>query len=248
MKQKIIDFFKSFTLFEMLFLPIALIAVLVVSIVFKCDALSIVYSVVGILATFFLAKGVFFAPLCLIAMYALYVAQSYLQNLYGEVILYLFLLIPLQIYTFVNWVVKQKQGRNSTTAIMRDLHWKEWVCVIVGYIAIGVASYFALGALDTNYLLLSAICFAGACLANYLTMRGNIFQFVVYLVNDIVLIVMWLMPIIEGLPIGTNFVPMAVAFAAYIANNIYGLVNWYKIIMKKKAQQVLLENNEEEVK
>ncbi len=237
MKQKITEFFKSFTLFELIFLPVSLIAVLTVSIVFKCDALSIVYSVVGIMATFFLSKGVFFAPLCLIVMYGLYVAQSYLQSLYGEAFLYLVLLIPLQIYTFVNWVIKQKQGRNSNVLVMRDLKWREWTCLAVGTVAIGVASYFALRALNTNYLILSAISFAGACLANYLTMRGSIYQFVVYLINDIVLIILWLMPVFEGLPAGTDFVPMAVAFAAYIANNIYGLVNWYKIRKNKKSEE-----------
>ncbi len=82
--EKIKNFFKNFNLYDMIFLPIALVSVLTVSIVFKSDALSIAYSFIAILSVFFLSKGYIFAPIFLICQYLLYCTQSFLQGVWGE--------------------------------------------------------------------------------------------------------------------------------------------------------------------
>ncbi len=241
MKEKMKNFFKSFNLYDKIFLPVALIAITVVSIVFKCDALSIVYSIVGIIAVFSLSKGYFFAPIVLLAMYGLYSAQSYLQALYGEMIVSLAIVVPLQIYTFIHWIIKKRKGEDlSGKMIVRKLSWKEWTIIAAATCAIAVGAYFMLKAFNTNFLILSTASLAISVLANYLTMRGSKFQFLAYMGVNILCLVMWIMPLASGQANGTTFVPIAVSMLAFFVNNIYGFINWLKL---EKSQK---ENNEEE--
>lgn len=252
MRQKLANFFKEITIFDYIILFFTLTTILVVSIVFKCDALSIIYSVIGLFAIFSLSKGLFFSPILLILTYIIYATQSYLGGLYGEAILNIFILIPIQAYTMINWLIKHKKSAKKTNkAIINKIHWKEWLFVLGGYLLILVASYFILRALKTNYLILSTLSFAGAILANYLTMRGTFYQFVVYLANNVVLILMWLMPLIEGSQSGTNFLPIVVSLVAFTLINIYGLINWIKLdkeFSKKIENGKDSENMEENMK
>lgn len=234
-------FFKSFNLYDKIFLPIALVAVITVSIVFKCDALSIAFSLFGIIAVFSLSKGYFFAPLALIAMYGIYAAQSYLQSLYGEMIVSLAIVVPLQAYAFVHWIIKKRRGENlSDKMIIRRLSWKEWISIAAAICAFAVGAYFMLKAFNTNFLVLSTASLTISLLASYLTMRGSKFQFFPYIIANVLCIIMWIMPLASGQANGTNFVPIAVCTVAFFVNNIYGFINWLKL---EKSQN---ENNEEE--
>ncbi len=242
-ENKIKNFFKGFNLYDKIFLPTALIAIIVVSIVFKCDALSIIYSIVGILAVFCLSKGFFFAPIVLIAMYALYAAQSYLQGLYGEMIVSLVIVVPLQAYAFIYWIVKKRKGAQlADKMIMRRLCWKEWVSIAAAVVAVMTGAYFMLKAFNTKFLLLSTASLAISLVANYLTMRGSKFQFIAYIIVNLICLAMWILPLASGQTNGSNFVPIAVSMVAYLVNNIYGFTNWLKL---EKAQK---QNIEEEKK
>lgn len=246
MKQYLKQFFNSFNLFDYILLPLFLVAVLTVSIIYKCDALSIIYSFVGLIAVFVLSKGVFFSPIFLIIMYIIYAIQAYLSGLYGEVILNVAILMPLQIYAFISWFIKRKhKAEKSLSVSPQDIHLKEWSIIAVCYVLLLISVYFILQAINTNYLILSALCFANAILANYLTIRKSFYQFVVYIANNVVLILMWLMPLIEGQPLGTNFLPMIVSFVAFTAINSYGLINWIKL--SKKSKNLIANKQTEEV-
>lgn len=241
MKQKIVDFFKSFNLFDYIYLPVALIAITVVSIVFKCDALSIVYSFISLISVFTLSKGSVIAPYLMIVSYVIYAVQSYLNGLYGEAILNLFFLVPTQIFTIIAWIVNHKKNKSkSSSVIVNNVKWKEWLIILAASVVIGVSAYFGLRALGTKYLILSTFTFVVPILANYLMLRGSLYNFAVYIFNSVLLVVMWLLPLFEGEQFGTDFIPMAITFIAFAVSDVYGMVNWLKL----QKQQKLAQNNQ----
>lgn len=241
MKQKVDDFFKKFNLFDYIYLPLSLLAVTIVSIVFQCDALSIVYSIIALIAVFILSKGFVIAPYAMICGYVIYAVQAYLNGLYGEAILNMFVLVPLQIFTIVSWIKNHKKLKEerSSSVIVNDIKWKEWLIIFAVAVAVGVAAYFGLRALNTNYLVLSVFTFVIPIIANYLMLRGSFYNFAVYIINSVLLVVMWLLPLFEGKDFGTDFIPMAVCFLSFAISDVYGMVNWLKL----KRQQKLTQNN-----
>jgi nicotinamide riboside transporter PnuC len=247
-ENKVTNFFKSFNLYDKIFLPIAFIAITVVSIVFKCDALSIVYSFVAIIAVFSLSKGFTFAPIMLICQYTLYSTQSFLQNVYGEFFLNMAILIPLQIATFViNIINKKKNKITSQEMKVNSIKWKEWLCIICAFGALWAGVYFALRALNTIALVPCTFSFTFAILANYLTLRGNKFQFIAFMATSICGCFIWLTPLFQGTANATDFIPIAVTFVLMFANNIYGIINWNRMYKEQKGKEnfILKEKKEE---
>ena len=234
--EKIKNFFKNFNLYDMIFLPIALVSVLTVSIVFKSDALSIAYSFIAILSVFFLSKGYIFAPIFLICQYLLYCTQSFLQGVWGEFFLNLAILTPLQIATFIiNIINKKKNKTNSNVMKVNNIIWKEWIVIACAFVVLWAGVYFALRALNTIALFPCTFSFTFAILANYLTLRGSKFQFLAYMATSFCGCFIWLTPLFQGTANATDFIPIAVTFVLMFVNNIYGLINW--IIMDKRQKQ-----------
>lgn len=237
-KEALIKFFKSFTLFEILFLSISLIAVITVSIVCKSDGLSIAYSIVAIFTVFAFSKGVFIAPLYQVATSIIYATQSYYNGLYGELIKDACILAPFYIVTMVIWVLNKKKNKEIQ---ITTIGWKEWLCIIACALVLIVPVYFGLQALNTKYLYLSIPAFILPLVSVYLVSRRSVFQFVSFLLQNIVGILLWLMPIFQGEPGGIELLPVAVSFGIFIINNSYGLWNWTR---KYKAQKQGLMKND----
>lgn len=229
------QFLSKFNIFDYIFLPVALIAATVVSIVFKADALSTVYSIVGILSLFLMSKGFFFAYFMVLVSYLLYTIQSYLNGLYGEAIINLFIGIPLIIYAIIKGLMK-KNKYNDDKVVMKKIKPFEWCLCFLVVAAICVGTYFMLQAFNTKYLILSTINFGLCILANYLLARGNFANYICFLISNLLVITMWLLPILLEEPSGTNFVPIIVAFVTYICINVYGLINWIKLSKKQKEK------------
>lgn len=247
-ENKVINFFRSFNLYDKFFLPIALIAITVVSIVFKCDTLSIVYSFVAIISVFSLSKGYIFAPIMLICQYTLYSTQSFLQSVYGEFFLNMAILIPLQIATFViNIINKKKNKIPSQEMKVNSIKWKEWLCIVCAFGVLWAGVYFALRALNTIALSPCTFSFTFAILANYLTLRGSKFQFLAYMATSFCGCFIWLTPLFQGTANATDFIPIAVTFVLMFVNNIYGLINWIIMDKEQKGKEnfILKEKTEE---
>lgn len=233
--KKTIDFFKSFNLFETLFLSLSLCAVITLSIVFKSDALSFVYTIVAVIAVFTLAKGLFLAPLFQIAMMALYIAQAWTQRLYGEMILYGVILIPIQIFAMISWIKNRGKGSDVKTS---DIGWREWLVILTCALALIAPVYFGLRALNTNELVVSTITFIIPIISNYLTLRRSIYQYVFYILQSLVLIVLWLLPIIHG-QATIAILPMAVVYLIFEVSNVYGFINWIKLSKSQNRKKDL---------
>lgn len=219
------DFFKSWNLFEKLFLIISLL------IVIGCfflgtdkNILSLVTSVLGIITVIFGAKGLVWAPIINIIYNIVYILLSYSQGFYGEVIIYIFLMTPLNIAMIVSWF-KNKSKKDENIVAVNKLSKKEYILLFVFTLFISVIFYLLLKALNTSALLISTISLIDSFIASYLLFRrcGN--YALSYIVNDIILIVLWSFAIKNN---GIAYLPIVLSFLVFLVNDIYGLISWKK--------------------
>lgn len=219
------EFFKSWNLFEKLFLIISLF------IVIGCfflgtdkNILSLVTSVLGVITVIFGAKGLVWAPIINIVYNIVYILLSYSQGFYGEVIIYIFLMTPLNIAMIVSWF-KNKSKKDENIVAVNKLSKREYILLFIFTLFISVGFYLLLKALNTNALLISTISLIDSFIASYLLFRRCSNYALSYIVNDIILIVLWSFAIKNN---GIAYLPIVLSFIVFLVNDIYGLISWKK--------------------
>ncbi len=194
--------------------------------------LSLFASVVGVVSVMFTAKKLKFAPVLSIAYNLLYAAVAFTQSFYGEVIVYLCVLLPLSILTLVGWLKSRK--KEEVVVVPNKIKGKE-IAILISLIApVFAGMYFLLLALGTSNLLISTFSFVTALFAAYLLFRRNPFYAVIYSINSIILIVLWTITIINQ---GIQFLPMVINFALFFVLDIYAIFNWFKEKKQNKDDQ-----------
>ena len=92
------------------------------------------------------------------------------------------------------------------------------------------AFYFILAAFDTANLLFSTLSVTTSFVASYLTAMRSPYYALCYAMNDLVLIVLWVISAFAD-PAGWA---MVACFAMFFLNDMYGFVNWRR--MEKRQQ------------
>ena len=65
----------------------------------------------------------------------------------------------------------------------------------------------------------------------YLTFRRSPYYALAYALNDIVLIVLWSM----ASSLNTSYLSVIICFVMFLANDIYGFINWLRMEKKQKG-------------
>ena len=219
------NFFKSWNLFEKLFLIISLI------IIIACfflgtdkNILSLVTSILGVITVIFGAKGLVWAPVVNLLYNIVYIILSYTQAFYGEVLIYIFMMTPINIAMIVSWL-KNKSKEDENIVAVNKISKKEYILLFVFTFVVAVGFYFILKALNTTALFISTISLIDSFIATYLLYRRCSNYALSYIVNDIILIVLWSFAIINN---GIAYLPMVLSFLVFLVNDIYGLISWKK--------------------
>ena len=95
--------------------------------------------------------------------------------------------------------------------------------------AVTVLFYFILKYFNTSNLLISTLSITTSFIASYLTMRRSRFYALAYSLNDIVLIILWVLASIDNI----EYISMVTCFIAFLINDIYGFINWTKLLNKQ---------------
>ena len=99
---------------------------------------------------------------------------------------------------------------------------------IMGLVLFGTLTtlifYMILRMLETPNIVFSTISITTSFLAASLTMLRTSYYALGYALNDIVLIVLWLLASIEN----PAYIPVAVNFAIFFLNDMYGFISWRK--------------------
>lgn len=226
-------FFKNWNLFEICFLLCSLIA-LTLCFIFGIDknVLSFISSLVGVVSVITVAKGLVVAPFINIVYNILYAIISVIQGYYGETIIYVFLMIPICVLSIISWL-KNKNKENVDVVDINKIKGKEYLYLAGATLVATVGFYFLLKALNTNELIISTLSLISSIVASYLMLRRCSYYAIGFIVNDIILIVLWSMVVVSS---GIGYLPTVISFGVFLINDIYGFIHW-KMEEKKQSNK-----------
>jgi len=221
MKNK---FLKDWTKLEKTLLFGSVVLVSLVGIIFKSDLLTTICSIVGIVTALLLAKGKNLGQIFGLLIVALYSIVSFKNRYYGEVIIYLCIMLPMYIIGIISWFRHQNKDTNSVE--VNRITIKEWIIVLFASIVCFIGIYFLLKAFNTNQLFISSLSVIDSLFAVYLGVRRSKYSFYFYVVNDLILILLWGIPVITGTII---LILMVFNLLINLINDLYGIYNWKKL-------------------
>ena len=192
------------------------------------DGLSIVASLIGVTALIFVAKGHPLGQLLTIVFGVLYGVISLRVRYYGEMITYLGMTAPMALLALITWLRNPYQ--DSAEVAVRRMRRIDVAVMLLLTLAATVLFHFILRALGNAALLVSTLSVTTSFLASYLTAMRSPYYALCYAMNDLVLIVLWVISAFAD-PAGWA---MVACFAMFFLNDMYGFVNWRR--MEKRQQ------------
>ncbi len=244
MKDKLKQFFSRFGWYEICLISFGIIAITVLSIIVKSSAITIIYSIFGVLYTVLLSAKFKFSILFGLVQTSFYIIQSVMYQNWGEVILNSAVVLPILLTSTILWFTgKDKNDEKVTERKIKPL---EWCIVGVIFVVTTIAFYFILSALNTQNAWLGCISCGLTVTSNYLLLRKSQFLFVGFILLNVVLFVLWLLPIVQGGGFGLESLPMLVTLVVYNISNIYGLIFWAKDRRKISLNEGSLQDKTQE--
>ena len=215
--------FKDWTNFEKLLLFGSIVIVSVVGICFKSDLLTVSCSIVGIITALLLAKGKNLGQVFGLLITVLYSIVSFKNKYYGEVLIYSLLMLPMYVIGVFTWINHKNEKTNSVE--INSIKKKEWMIVSCIFTIVFVGIYYLLKAFNTSELIVSTISVLASLFAVYLQIRRSRYSFSFYIVNDIILMFLWGIPVVHG---SYMLFPMFLNPTINLINDLYGFYNWKK--------------------
>ena len=96
--------FKDWSKFEIILLLSSITIVIIAGIICKSNLLTIACSLMGIFCALTQAKGKVISQLIGLVLVVLYSILSFQNRYYGEVIIYVFIMLPLFISGIISWI------------------------------------------------------------------------------------------------------------------------------------------------
>lgn len=221
--------FKNWTTFEKIFLILGTIIACVLTFIFKGTWIDLGYTLLYFWTALLLAKGKYSCYIIGIISTFFYAFVSYSNSYYGEVIIAMCCTLPLMVIGLVNWL---KHQDSTNTVIIKEITKKELIIVLISQVVLFYGYYSLLKFFNTNNILVSTFSIIASVIATYLTARRSEHGFVGFIINDIILIVLWSIPVING---NTNIIPVLLCPTLLLINDIYGVYNWKRIKNKQRG-------------
>ena len=187
------------------------------------DALTIAASLIGVTALIFVAKGHPLGQLLTIVFAALYGIISLRVRYYGEMITYLGMTAPMALLALITWLRNPYQ--DSAEVAVRRMKGREVAVMLLLSAVTTAAFWFILRALGNAALAVSTLSVTTSFLASYLTAMRSPYYALCYAMNDLVLIVLWVISA-QADPAGWA---MVACFSMFFLNDMYGFVNWRRM-------------------
>jgi nicotinamide mononucleotide transporter PnuC len=230
LKKRLYAAVKYFTPWERLLLLSSIFLVTLSFVLFDGgEYMRLAASLIGAFALILCAKGHPIGQVFMIAFCVLYVIISYSFAYYGEMITYFCMSLPMAIFSLVAWIRNPYEAGHAEVRVNRIGRCERWLLALLA-LAVTVVFYFVLRAFSTANLIASTFSVTTSFIAAYLTMRRSPYYALAYTVNDVVLIVLWLLACREDV----SYLSVVTCFIAFIANDLYGFFHWLSM---QRAQE-----------
>lgn len=222
--------FKDWTKFEITFLLIGTLLSFILTPIFNGTIMDLLYTLLYFWTALLLAKGKYSCYIIGIISTFFYSYVSYTNNYYGEIIISMFCTLPLMIVGLINWL---KHQDNTNTVIIKEISKKEITIVLLSQVIMFAGYYYLLKYFNTSNLFISTLSIVASLIATYLTARRSEYGFVGFIINDLILITLWGLPVIKG---SLNLIPVLLCPLLLLINDIYGVYNWKKLKEKQSEE------------
>lgn len=213
--------FKDWNQFEISLLLLSIVAIMFSSIICKSEILTILASLVGVTCSLLQAKGKVVSQFIGILEVILYSILSYQNHYYGEVMIDVLVVFPMYVYGVFSWITHRNE--ETDTVESNEISKKEWGILAFASVVGFVLLYCVLKYFNTSQLMISSLSMVTSLMATYLITRRSKYSFIFYIGNDIILILLWGIPILQG---EFYLVPVLVENIVLLLNDSYGLKNW----------------------
>lgn len=192
--------------------------------------LALTASLIGASSLIFCAKGNPFGEFLMIIFSIIYGIISWGFTYYGEVITYLGMTAPMSLFALISWL-KNPYGEKKSEVEVNRIKLSETVFMLVLTLAVSFGFYFILKAFKTANLFMSTVSVATSFSAAYLTFRRSPYFALAYALNDLILIILWILASISDI----SYLSVIICFTVFLANDLYGFFNWLR--MGKRQSQ-----------
>lgn len=222
---------KYFSKFELSLWLSSLVLILISYFLFdRSSTLTLIASLLGATSLIFCAKGNPFGQLLMVIFSFLYGYISISFAYYGEMITYVGMSGPMAFYALISWLKNPYKGNKSEVQVNRlkgrDIAFMSFFALLVS-----VIFYFILKHFNTANLLPSTLSVTTSFAAVYLSALRSPYFALVYALNDLVLIVLWVLASIED----PSYISVVVCFVMFLANDSYGFYNWRRMQKRQEA-------------
>ncbi|MFV0517930.1 MAG: nicotinamide riboside transporter PnuC [Aminipila sp.] len=199
--------------------------------------LTLITSLIGVTALIFVAKGDVLGQVLTIIFSLGYSVISWRFHYYGEIITYLGMTAPIAGLSVVSWL-KHPYEKEKNVVEVAQLTITQKIKMVALAIVVTAIFYFILKYFNTTNLTISTISVTTSFLASYLMFCRSSAYALAYAMNDIVLIVLWILATLESI----SFLPMIICFTMFFCNDMYGFVNWQRMSKKQSKEKELQKN------
>ena len=188
-------------------------------------------SLIGVTSLIFNARGNPVGQALMVVFSLLYGMISWSFRYYGEMVTYLGMTMPMAAVALMTWLKNPYEGNRAEVVVDRVGGREVW---LMWGLTAAVTAFFGavLAYFQTANLFLSTLSVSTSFLAVYLTFRRDPSYAVAYAANDVILIALWLLAAAED----RGYLSVAICFAAFLANDIYGFFSWQAMAARQTAK------------
>lgn len=185
--------------------------------------LNFVTSVIGVTAILFVAKGRLLGQVLCAVFSLLYGYISLKYRYYGEFFTYVGMSFPMAVLAIISWA--RNPYKDSGEVTVARVKKKSAAILAVLAVLVTVLFYYIMKYLGTENLPVSTLSIATSFFAAGLTFLRSPYYALWYSLNDIVLVILWVLASFND----PSYIIMAVCFLAFLANDMYAFFNWRRM-------------------
>ena len=144
-------------------------------------------------------------------------------------ITYLCMSMPIAFIALISWLKNPYKGKKSEVTV-NYISKKETMIMMAFTIIVTIIFYFILKYFNTANLIPSTLSITTSFIASYLTFRRSSYFALAYALNDLVLIVLWILASITDM----SYLSVVICFVVFFANDMYGFINWKRMEKRQK--------------
>lgn len=194
----------------------------------RANYLTLIASLVGVTSLIFNAKGNPFGQVLMVIFSLIYGIISYTFNYYGEMITYVGMTMPMAVFALISWLRNPYKG-NKAEVKVNSISKNETLFMFIAATVTTVLFYYILAYFNTANIIPSTLSVTTSFIAVYLTFRRSPYFALAYALNDVVLIVLWVIASVYNV----RYISVVVCFVAFSVNDIYGYISWQKMKLRQ---------------